>query len=101
MVTMMMMMILVRFVSIFPAISRMVCAHCDSESHHTGHSVCTKYCTPHKERGHRQNEQEGKFRVCNECDDCGSTTHKSALSLACSDHKCTNCEGTLEPKGHN
>ncbi len=32
---------------------------------------------------------------------CGSTTHKSALSFACSDHKCTNCEGTLEPKGHN
>ena len=51
---MMMMMILVRFVSIFPAISRMVCAHCDSESQHTGHSVCTKYCTPWKERGHRQ-----------------------------------------------
>ena len=36
-----------------------------------------------------------------ECNECGSTTHKSALSFACPEHKCTNCEGTLEPKGHN
>ena len=35
------------------------------------------------------------------CNECGSTTHKSALSFACPEHKCTNCEGTLEPKGHN
>ena len=35
------------------------------------------------------------------CSECGSTTHKSALSFACPEHKCTNCEGTLEPKGHN
>ena len=35
------------------------------------------------------------------CSDCGSTTHKSALSFACPEHKCTNCQGTLEPKGHN
>jgi hypothetical protein len=28
-------------------------------------------------------------------------THKSALSFACPEHKCSNCQGTLEPKGHN
>ena len=35
------------------------------------------------------------------CSECGSTTHKSAKSFACPEHKCTNCKGTLEPKGHN
>jgi hypothetical protein len=35
------------------------------------------------------------------CNECGSTTHKSASSFACPEHKCTNCEGPLEPKGHN
>ena len=38
---------------------------------------------------------------CTPCNECGSTTHKSALSFACPEHKCTNCQGTLEPKGHN
>ena len=92
----------------------MVCAHCGSESHHTGHSACAKYCTLCKEPGHRQKRAGCKFRVCskcgasghtasecNRCSECGSTTHKSALSFACPEHKCTNCEGTLEPKGHN
>ena len=37
---------------------------------------------------------------CTPCSECGSTTHKSAL-IACPEHKCTNCQGTLEPKGHN
>jgi hypothetical protein len=35
----------------------MVCAHCGSESHRTGDTVCAKYCTLCKEPGHRQNEQ--------------------------------------------
>ena len=92
----------------------MVCAHCGSESHHTGHSACAKYCTMCKESGHRQKRARCKFRVCNKCgasghsasectpcSDCGSTTHKSALSVACPEHICTNCQRTLEPKGHN
>ena len=92
----------------------MVCAHCGSESHRTGETVCAKYCTLCKEPGHRQKRAGCKFRVCNKCgasghsasectpcSECGSTTHKSALSVACAEHKCTNCQGTLEPKGHN
>ena len=92
----------------------MVCAHCGSESHRTGETVCAKYCTLCKEPGHRQKRAGCKFRVCNKCgasghtvsectpcNECGSTTHKSALSFACPEHKCTNCQGTLEPKGHN
>ena len=92
----------------------MVCAHCGSESHRTGETVCAKYCTLCKEPGHRQKRAGCKFRVCNKCgasghsasectpcSECGSTTHKSALSFACPEHQCTNCEGTLEPKGHN
>ena len=93
----------------------MVCAHCGSESHRTGDSKC-EYCTLCKEPGHRQKRAGCKFRVCNKCgisghsasectqtgcSDCGSTTHKSAKSFACAEHKCTNCQGTLEPKGHN
>ena len=35
------------------------------------------------------------------CSECGSTTHQRAMSFACPEHKCSNCEGTLEPKGHN
>jgi predicted nucleic acid-binding Zn-ribbon protein len=35
------------------------------------------------------------------CSECGSTAYKSPMSFACPEHKCTNCEGTLEPKGHN
>ncbi len=35
------------------------------------------------------------------CSECGNTTHKSALSFACPEHQCTDCEGTLEPEGHN
>ncbi len=74
----------------------MVFAHCGSESHHTGHSACAKYCTLCKESGHRQKRAGCKFCVCNKCgasghsasectlcSDCGSTTHKSALSFAC------------------
>ena len=94
----------------------MVCAHCGSESHRTGETVCAKYCTLCKEPGHRQKRAECKFRVCSKCgtsghsasecaqtgcSDCGSTTHKSALSFACPEDKCTNGDGTLEPKGHN
>ena len=94
----------------------MVCAHCGSESHRTGYSGCANYCTLCKEPGHRQKRAGCKFRVCNKCgisghsasectqtgcSDCGSTTHKSAKSFACAEHKCTNCQGTLEPKGHN
>ena len=73
----------------------MVCTHCGSQSHHTGHSACANYC---KEPGHRQKRAECKFRVCSKCggsghsatectqtgcSECGSTTHKSALSFAC------------------
>ena len=94
----------------------MVCAHCSSESHRTGDPVCANYCTLCKEPGHRQKRAECKFRVCSKCgisghsasecaqtgcSDCGSTTHKSAKSFACPEHKCTNCQGTFEPKGHN
>ena len=94
----------------------MVCAHCGSDSHYTGDSKCANYCTLCKEPGHRQKRAGCKFRVCNKCgisghsasectqtgcSDCGSTTHKSAKSFACAEHKCTNCQGTLEPKGHN
>jgi hypothetical protein len=35
------------------------------------------------------------------CSKCGSTTHKSAMSFACPEHKCASCQDTLEPKGHN
>jgi hypothetical protein len=31
-----------------------------------------------------------------ECSECGSTTHKRAMSFACPEHKCTDCQ-----KGHN
>jgi len=97
----------------------MVCAHCGSESHHTGQSACAKYCTLCKEPGHRQKRAGCKLRVCNKCGasghsasectpsectrctECGSTTHLNSLSVACPQHKCSNCEGTLEPKGHN
>ena len=94
----------------------MVCAHCGSEAHYTGDSKCANYCTLCKETGHRQKRAGCKFRVCSKCgasghsatecartgfSECGSTTHKSAMSFACPEHKCTNCEGTLEPKGHN
>jgi hypothetical protein len=94
----------------------MVCAHCGSESHHTGHSACAKYCTLCNEAGHGQKRAGCGFRVCSkcgasghsatecnqtECNESCSTTHKSALSFACPKHKCTNCQGTLEPKGHN
>ena len=94
----------------------MVCAHCGSESHHTGQSACAKYCTLCKEPGHRQKRAGGKVRVCSKCrtlghsatecthtkcSECGNTTHKSALSVTCPEHKCINCQGTLEPKGHN
>ena len=94
----------------------MVCAHCGSESHRTGETVCAQYCTLCKEPGHRQKRAGCKFRVCSKCGasghsatecnqigcrECGSTTHKSALSFACPEHKCSNCKGTLESKGHN
>jgi hypothetical protein len=96
----------------------MVCAqpHCSSESHRTNSSNCPNYCTLCREAGHRQKSNKCKFRVCSKCrasghsasectrcSQCGSTTYKSlsALSFACEEHKCTNCEGTLEPKGHN
>ena len=94
----------------------MVCNHCASESHRTNHQNCPNYCTLCKEPGHRQKSNECKFRVCSKCgasghsasectqpacNECGSTTHKSAKSFACPEHKCTNCKGTLEPKGHN
>ena len=35
------------------------------------------------------------------CSKCGSTTHKSAMSFACPEHKCASCQDTLEPNGHN
>ena len=94
----------------------MVCNHCGSQSHRTNHPKCPNYCTLCKEPGHRQKSNECKFRVCSKCgasghsasectqtkcSECGSTTHKSAKSFACPEHKCTNCKGTLEPKGHN
>jgi len=92
----------------------MVCAHCSSESHRTNSSNCPNYCTLCREAGHRQKSNKCKFRVCNKCrasghsasectrcSQCGSTTDKSALSFACPEHKCTNCDGTLEPNGHN
>jgi hypothetical protein len=94
----------------------MVCAHCGSESHRAGHSACVKYCTLCNEPGLRQKGAECKFRVCSKCgasghsateckqtgcSECGSTTHQSAMSFACPERKCSNCEGTLEPKGHN
>ena len=94
----------------------MVCNHCGSQSHRTNHRDCPNYCKLCKEPGHRQKSNECKFRVCSKCGasghsatecnqsgcrECGSTTHKSALSFACPEHKCSNCKGTLEPKGHN
>ena len=98
----------------------MVCNHCGSQSHQTNkifnHRDCPNYCTLCKEPGHRQKRAGCKFRVCNKCgisghsatactqtgcSECGSTTHKSAKSFACPEHKCTNCKGMLEPKGHN
>ena len=78
--------------------------------------ITARYCTLCNEPGHRQKRARCKFRVCNKCgaaghsatectqtgcNECGSTTHETAMSFACPEHKCTNCEGTLEPKGHN
>ena len=37
--------------SIYAIIFRMVCTHCGSQSHHTGHSACANYCTLCKESG--------------------------------------------------
>ena len=69
----------------------MVCTHCGSQSHHTGHSACANYCTLCKEPGHRQKRAECRFRVCSKCgasghsatecnqtgcSECGNTTHK-------------------------
>jgi hypothetical protein len=79
-------------------------------------TITVRYCTLCNEPGHRQKRARCKFRVCNKCgaaghsatectqtgcNECGSTTHETAMSFACPEHKCTNCEGTLEPKGHN
>ena len=36
-----------------------------------------------------------------ECSECDSTALMSAISFAYPGHKYINCEGTLEPKGHN
>ena len=91
----------------------MVCAHCGSESHRTNSGKCPDYCTLCREPGHRQKSNECKSRVCNKCEasgrsasecacgECGSTTNRSALSFACPEHKCSNCQGSLEPKGRN
>jgi hypothetical protein len=93
----------------------MVCAHCGSESHHRPQRV-RKVLHVCKEPGHRQKRAECKFRACSKCgasghsateckqtgcSECGSTTNQSAMSFACPEHKCSSCEGTLEPKGHN
>ena len=54
-------------------------------------SVCAS--TPHQDTQHPNGTP---------CSECGATTHKSALSVVCpSPNKCTDCQGTLEPKGHN
>ena len=39
--------------------------------------------------GHNRNDCPRVQR----CSDCNSTTHKSALSFACPEHKCTKCQG--------
>ncbi len=98
---------------IYAIIFRMVCAHCASELHHTGHSACAKYCTLCKESGHKQKRAGCKFRVCNKCgtsghsaseyahakcSECGSTTHKSALSFACPEHKCDRSNRIVVPR---
>jgi len=83
-----------RFDSIYTIFFRMVCAHCGSESHRTNSSNCPNYCTLCKQPGHRQKSASCEFRVCSKygasghsasectpCSECGSTTHKSALSF--------------------
>ena len=93
----------------------MVCAHCGSKSHHTGHSACEKYCTLCAQSGHRQKRGTCPYRVCNTCGEtghsarecnprckaCGSSDHRNFSSFACPEHKCSKCKGALDPKGHN
>ncbi len=93
----------------------MVCTHCGSQALHTGRSACANYCTLCKEPGHRHKRAECRFRVCVKCGASGHSAtecnqivrmqrmrqHDSQKSFACPELKCTNCQGTLEPKGHN
>ena len=54
----------------------MVCAHCGSKSHHTGHSACEKYCTLCAQSGHRQKRGTCPYRVCNTCGETGHSARE-------------------------
>jgi hypothetical protein len=95
----------------------MVCAHCGSESHYTGDSKRAQHCTlPAKNLGTDRTsrvqiprvQQVRSIRTRNirmypNRSECGSRTHKSAMSFTGPEHKCTTWQGTvtLEPKSHN
>jgi hypothetical protein len=85
------------------------CTNCKGTLEPKGHNrndcprMQTTMCEECGETGHSANKCP-RMQGCNECGSTSRsccTTHKSALSFACPEHKCTNCEGTLEPKGHN
>jgi hypothetical protein len=61
--------------SIYAIIFRMVCTHCGSQSHHTGHSACANYCTLRKESG-----QPSSFKAAHPSIQRGTSTRIKSSS---------------------
>ena len=69
---------------------------CDDGTHQQRDSPSDEVCERCQEHGHNETS-------CSKprCKACGSSTHKSAISFECPEHKCSKCKGALDPKGHN
>ena len=69
---------------------------CDDGTHQQRDNPSDEVCERCQEHGHNETS-------CSKprCKACGSSTHKSAISFECPEHKCSKCQGALDPKGHN